>query len=493
MCCSGCAPAWPETASDDGDDAPVQVRVVPEAPASALPRVVQFEVTPAPSMAPLDVTQWRLFRGKLGHASMSQLEEQAPSASLLQRVVPAVTYATGNGAIRLVPRTPLDAGEVYSLAAGEPLFAQDFAVAARTSLPFMSLVWPPQGHGAGALFGVWCLPAAVAGSPPDFNDLPPLQLQPAGIALSLTGGLSEEGGHHCVRVASQIFFDPSEQVLPPVLRAADGKLLARLDPTPLAANAPLPEPTSSACEEGEVPFGPGCATIADDRLWLRSAHAGLWSIALPGYLDEVWAAQAGQRLLLQPLPPDSALTFRVATIALDGTRSDDTIEVTTLAPMAHVIINEVLANPFGPEPHQEWVELYNDGNLPAALEKYRIRDIGGDAWLPQATLLPGGYALLVKDTFDDEADYDVMFPEDAMVLRLPALGKNGLNNSGEPLKLVDGDDNVLSRSPAEPKPVAGHSVARRPAGNVADEESAFAIALPTPGAANDLESFGDER
>ena len=39
--------------------------------------------------------------------------------------------------------------------------------------------------------------------------------------------------------------------------------------------------------------------------------------------------------------------------------------------MPHVVINEVLANPVGGEPAQEWVELYNDGRAPAVLDPTR--------------------------------------------------------------------------------------------------------------------------
>src|SRR5690606_40695464 len=40
------------------------------------------------------------------------------------------------------------------------------------------------------------------------------------------------------------------------------------------------------------------------------------------------------------------------------------------------VLNEVLANPSGPEPQQEWVEILNAGNVAASLSGYRLKDSG---------------------------------------------------------------------------------------------------------------------
>ena len=77
-----------------------------------------------------------------------------------------------------------------------------------------------------------------------------------------------------------------------------------------------------------------------------------------------------------------------------------------------------------------------------------------------------------------------------MVIRVPKLGKNGLNNDGEPLTLRRPDGVVVSRAPATPKPKAGQSVARihpkapdyGAASFVRSEENAS-----TPGAVNVVE------
>jgi hypothetical protein len=152
--------------------------------------------------------------------------------------------------------------------------------------------------------------------------------------------------------------------------------------------------------------------------------------------------------------------------------------------MAHIVINEVLANPLGPEPAQEWVELVNDGSIEADLAGYVLEDIGGKTDLPKARLAPGAHALIVNDAFvlDDELD-PVPAPR-ALVLHVPKLGKGGLSNSGEPLKLVDSTGRVVSRFPIGPRVKAGSSVARVLPSSPDGLASSFKAGYPTPGARN---------
>jgi hypothetical protein len=71
------------------------------------------------------------------------------------------------------------------------------------------------------------------------------------------------------------------------------------------------------------------------------------------------------------------------------------------------------------------------------------------------------------------------------LVRVEKLGKNGLSNSGEPLKLSRHDGTVISRFPALPKPKAGASVARVTPEAPDGEESSFVLSTaPTPGASN---------
>ena len=99
-------------------------------------------------------------------------------------------------------------------------------------------------------------------------------------------------------------------------------------------------------------------------------------------------------------------------------------------------ITEVLANPAGPEPGQEFVELRNLGDVDLSLAGLRLEDAKGADVLPEATLAAGAYALIVPSTFDPGSPRDV--PPRAGTLMIPVdtrLGSDGLSNSGEVVRL----------------------------------------------------------
>src|SRR5690606_9305627 len=110
-------------------------------------------------------------------------------------------------------------------------------------------------------------------------------------------------------------------------------------------------------------------------------------------------------------------------------------------------LNEVMANPVGPEPQQEWVEIVNAGVAPVSVADFQLHDGGGAVELPEATLSPGQYALLVRQDYQADLGWDVMPDDDVLLLRVSALGKSGLSNSGEPLWLEHSSGLVTSRFP----------------------------------------------
>jgi hypothetical protein len=124
------------------------------------------------------------------------------------------------------------------------------------------------------------------------------------------------------------------------------------------------------------------------------------------------------------------------------------------------------------------------------LDGWTLEDVGGSTLLPAATLPPGAFAVAVNERFVADPDYDPVPASDAVLLRVPSLGKNGLNNTGELLRLKDPSGAVQSRSPADPAPKAGRSVARRsPSSDDAAMDSFGYHAAPgsSPGWANELE------
>jgi hypothetical protein len=158
--------------------------------------------------------------------------------------------------------------------------------------------------------------------------------------------------------------------------------------------------------------------------------------------------------------------------------------------MPHVVINEVLADPRGPEPAQEWVELYNDGLEQAVIGGWTFEDSGGSVALDAIPIPVGTYLLLVREDFDPVSDADVPPPEGAPLFRVAGLGKNGLSNTGEQLTLRDASGRLVSRFPALPKPKAGVSVARREPWLADDDPRGFAYHAgvgASPGGPNQVE------
>ena len=110
-----------------------------------------------------------------------------------------------------------------------------------------------------------------------------------------------------------------------------------------------------------------------------------------------------------------------------------------------IAITEVLANPAGPEPQQEYVELRNLGQADVTLGGLRLQDSKGGDDLPAETLGAGAYALVVTASYDPEEGSDPPPRAGTLLVRVDTrLGSDGLSNSGEPVELVQGDAVVSS-------------------------------------------------
>jgi hypothetical protein len=101
-----------------------------------------------------------------------------------------------------------------------------------------------------------------------------------------------------------------------------------------------------------------------------------------------------------------------------------------------VVITEVLANPAGKEPVQEFVELRNIGDGTVSLEGLRLEDSRGGDVLPAVELAAGGYAVVVGAGYDHFSPVDVQPRATAALVRLDTrIGSDGLSNSGEAVRL----------------------------------------------------------
>lgn len=145
-------------------------------------------------------------------------------------------------------------------------------------------------------------------------------------------------------------------------------------------------------------------------------------------------------------------------------------------------ITEILANPVGPEPAQEWVELANLGDIEVDLTRWRLADSSGSDELPMAVLEPGEIALVVGQTYDALEGTDPPPHPQAKLIRLEsAIGAGGLRNSGEPVRLLDSKGQVVSSYSGHLDTSQGQSAVRIGQCDIAESWVASKPGEATPG------------
>jgi hypothetical protein len=149
----------------------------------------------------------------------------------------------------------------------------------------------------------------------------------------------------------------------------------------------------------------------------------------------------------------------------------------TSEPSPYFELSEVLADPWGPEPESEWVELRNIGNAPGSLLGYLLRDSGGETLLPEVIMPPASVALIVGEAFVVNPDTDPVPEPTTLRVQVKEVGTRGLSNSGEQLVLLDPEGRAVSTIPALPA-TSGKSWSRVSSG---DEAASFEQGEPTPG------------
>lgn len=193
-----------------------------------------------------------------------------------------------------------------------------------------------------------------------------------------------------------------------------------------------------------------------------------------------WAAQqpastglAEAELSLQaPVSPGAELRIVLQDLAGNETVSAPQV-VAPFDAAARVVITEVLANPAGPEPSQEWVELQNLSDAPVNLSAWILDDNDdgvGRNTLPASELGPGQHAVVVGPKYSENNPADPSPAAGTLLLRLQStLGAGGLANAGEPIVLRDPRGQLISAYGAHyataAKSWSGRSVERiNPAG-----------------------------
>ena len=360
-------------------------RLAPEAPFDDAPRVLRVEVVPSPGDT-VDLSRLYFVRGHVGPAHLRQVENGEMSAALTERVLPAITFVR-DGASVLAPLLALEPGATYGVLSGNPPLGFDLHVSKEDVAPLLERVWPPVGAAGAGPFAIFCGEAPLAVGPSSF------ELEPVSVPAALVPGAAARLGPACLRIdVSSAALPPTEEapaepgpsgdsgdgtsgdgtsgggtsgevasseealgaLPPPFVSSLDGAQV-RLVPSMISlAREVAPDPVAPlVCGPDEVPFGPGCARIEDDRLVVATPEAPLlWVVRTGSGDDTIHASAASKPWVISGLSPEESVTLEVAVVDLLGEVSTSTLTVHTAPPMAHVILSEVLVTPLVADPDQ---------------------------------------------------------------------------------------------------------------------------------------------
>jgi hypothetical protein len=431
---------------------------VPAAPSGIS---VTFEPAALPSAVPAHLRArlhgsagaepW-LFHGQLSDYYERALRKGEVASAIRTRAV-ALRFWSEQADLLLEPLNWLDAGEHYTLALLGRGAVDDWDVEAEGA-PRAERLFPPAGRPLQRV-SVQCSSAFQA-------SLPAVSLKPADVPVTVAFDSPRVADTTCITFLAD-GDAPEPGVLPPSL--------AGVSLVPGAFQPAENWPISPAATCAGVPCADACVEVRDDRVLVTAqSHDTLWVVDEPA--PQVVVSSAGQRTtLLSGLTPRTPYTLRSSLLSSDGTTRACELELTTASAARHLVLSEVLANPLGPEPASEWIELVNDSQLAVDLAGLWLEDATNRSFLPHDVLAPHERALLVGAGFRPSA-LDAPVAPGTRLLELSSLGARGLSNSGEALLLV-GEEGIVARFPALNASHAGRSQARRALDGADDEPAAF--------------------
>jgi hypothetical protein len=222
-----------------------------------------------------------------------------------------------------------------------------------------------------------------------------------------------------------------------------------------------PRTLGLSCSADEQVLDVGCA-LADDQsisLRVRADESVTATLVASGTRAATAAPSGDVELRLDSLPPDRRFDAILTLRDSAGNESEHALSLRTLPSLPTVSVVEVRADPLGPEPAQELVELLNYGGQSVSIEGFALDPCSGSSTAPierAFVMAAGTRLLLVADDFDASDDRDARPPPGAPLVRVGrALAGTGLTNTGSELCLHDAEGHRLSAAPATPRPRPG--------------------------------------
>jgi hypothetical protein len=199
---------------------------------------------------------------------------------------------------------------------------------------------------------------------------------------------------------------------------------------------------------------------------------------LTGVLSAPWSTE--HHIAITALEPGASTGVTLSVKDING--NENALDIPVVGQDGPTVaITEVLADPNGPEPAQEFVEITNFGPLEIDLSGWMIDDNGdangGNNLVAENTVLgPGQVAVVVSASYDPAEGQDPAPDPSALLITLPAtVCSNGLKNSeAETVELYDASGMLVSQYRGQAgNPREGCSAARRTAELPDDDKLAF--------------------
>jgi hypothetical protein len=453
-----------------------------------IPRAVRLQLHTARALD-ADNEPVMLLHGTLDEALRDDLTRAPLLAAHRPRVWPSV-LTFSEDAVTISPLQPLCAGCVYTLVvAGYARFTQggyvseerevtafelhvsgdvragasvtaslpaDGASGVPTNLRFVALLL--DGVVQGFEDGLWLQAPDDTAVAADVDSVPCAELDEASVMCLVLRP------HHALQPLARYGLRTSR-----ALRDGQGTPLAALDAsftTADVADARAPTLDLPTCALDETPLPVGCAVVDDTSASLRVTSSDLARVVLATDSERhAHMAKRGEvQLSILDLRPGQRIVGALEAFDLANHRATTLFSITTERDLPKVSITEVRADPRGPEPAQEFVEVTSYDSVPIALSGFTLSDAPdepGQVLVTDAVLYPGARVLLVSDAFDPDHPLDTPVPAGTALVRVgKSLASAGLTNAGEPLFLRDPHGRRVSAAPASKAPRAGACLQR---------------------------------